>query len=97
MQTSRLHAVVAVVLTGVACGDSTSAPLTTWTANIGVAYETPAPTGSPTLAGTGTVTATGGGGGIGTLTYTVVLTGTPTAAISAMATAFESAGVRGTK
>jgi hypothetical protein len=84
MRTSRLHAVVAVVLTGVACGDSTSAPLATWTANIGVAYETPAPSGSSSLAGTATVTVTGGGTAAGTLTYTVVLTGTPTSTITAM-------------
>jgi hypothetical protein len=83
MRTFRLPAVLAVVLAGVACGDSTSAAVTTWTANIAVVNETPAPGGSSSLAGTATVTLTGGGSGTGTLTYTLALTGTPTSAITA--------------
>jgi CHRD domain-containing protein len=84
MRTSRSLAVLAVVLAGVACSDNLSAPVTTWVANISVVNETPAPTGSSTLAGSGSVTLSGGGTGVGTLTYTVTLTGAPTAAISAM-------------
>jgi hypothetical protein len=82
MRTSRLPAVLAVVLAGVACSDTLSAPVTTWTAAIAVGNEKTAPTGSSTLAGTASVTATGGGTTAGTLTYTVTLTGTPTSTIT---------------
>jgi hypothetical protein len=84
MRTSRLHAVLAVVVAGVACSDSLTAPVTTWTANIAIGNEKTAPSGTSTLAGTASVTLTGGGTGTGTLTYTVTLTGAPTSAITGM-------------
>ena len=83
MRTSRLHAMLVAVI-GVACSDSTTAPVTTWTATITVANETPAPTGTSTLGGTASVMLTGGGTGTGTLTYSVTLTGAPTSTITAM-------------
>jgi len=83
MRTSRLLFVLAVVLAGVACSDTLSSPVTTWTANIAVVNETPAPTGTSTLAGTATVSLTGGGSGVGTVTYTLTLTGAPTSTITA--------------
>jgi hypothetical protein len=78
MRTSTLHAVL-VALVGVACSDATSAPVATWTANLNVANEVPAPTGTSTLAGTATVTIAGGGTAAGTITYSITLTGTPNA------------------
>jgi len=77
-----LHAVVAV-LAGAACSDSTTAPVTTWTATLNVANETPAPTGTTDLGGTATVNATGGGTAAGSIVYSMTLTGTPTSALSA--------------
>ena len=78
MRTSKLPAVLAVVVAGVACSDNLTAPVTSWNAIINVANEVPAPTGTSTLGGTATVSIASG-----TLTYTLVLTGTPTSAISA--------------
>jgi hypothetical protein len=73
MRTSRLLFVLAVVLAGVACSDTLSAPVTTWNSTLTVASETPAPgTAGSTLGGTATVTIAGG-----VITYSITLTGAP--------------------
>jgi hypothetical protein len=78
MRTSKLPAVLAVVLAGVACSDNLTAPVTSWNATISVAQEVPASTGTSTLGGTATVSISGA-----TLSYTLTLTGTPTSTITA--------------